>query len=116
MFIQRSTITRICNAHHAQQGKIYVGFLMFNTKESNFHSYLESPMVCGLEAGKEYLLNFYLQIADNHLHPIQLFFSNQNYISHTANFLDSIPKINIDEGDLITPKKIKIMLIIRSPK
>jgi outer membrane protein OmpA-like peptidoglycan-associated protein len=106
MFIMRNTHVRMLNKKEAHSGKAYVAATILNIGGAA-KTFLETPIICPLQKNKEYKLHLFIQIADKHIHPLQVFFSNQNYLAHWVNFFDSIPTIQISESNLIYPQKIE---------
>lgn len=106
MFIMRNNHVRMLNKKEAHSGKAYIAACILNIGGGS-KTFLETPIICQLVKNEEYKIHLFIQIADDHLHPLKIFFSDQLYLSHWVNFLDSIPRFEIDENNLIYPQQIE---------
>jgi outer membrane protein OmpA-like peptidoglycan-associated protein len=106
MFIMRNNHVRMLNKKEAHSGKAYIAACILNIGGGS-KSFLETPIICPLKKNEEYKIHLFIQIADYHIHPLKIFFSNQPYLSHWVNFLDSMPSIEINENNLIYPQKLE---------
>ncbi len=107
MFIMRTTHVRLTKKKYAHSGNAYVAMVVLHSADVE-RTFLETPLICKLEKGKKYQLHFFLKIPDKYFHPLQVFFSNQEYLAHNVWFNDSVPQFEINQTNLVKPATIKV--------
>ena len=84
-------------------GEIYLVFYVLNARNYNDKMFLEAPLICDLQKGKHYTLDFHMKVRNEKYIPLSVFYSSTRNMLHRVNFDDSIPDFEIAETDIVEP-------------
>jgi OmpA-OmpF porin, OOP family len=94
------------NKRQAKEGQRYVAICMFNEKRKFDRGFLQTPLLCELEAGKTYELSFYYKTTDKMVSQFGVVFKDTLMIKDDNNHLEGIlPSVLLQNKNFIKPNK-----------